>query len=891
MRWYQMDEDLSRTKWIAHCLQLGPLYRYVIVLQTGMTAKKSRDPLDFDLLYHQQSDVCMLRLFESFMESAPQVVLQLYIMVATNEENFFTGISATVSLVSLCWAIAVYSRIHRRVREDKKVVSWPGVLLQAVWRIGMISSRVVALVLFATVFKAYVFLVITIHWFVMAVWVFLQNTDFCSSWFEERLFNAVIAVVYIFCFFNLKEGTSRYRVFIFYSVIFVENVFCLILWNFSAVRKGIYTEIGFTIVFGGFFVGVTSMVLYYRYLHPHSSVGCCSRGDTSKHQPCLKHEDIWNISKGRGLEAEISPRSPTPSPCVGSVVNHQSALALPISQFTTPVSRPLSPETKMLSSVTYHDETSHIGGDERQLKGLQRTQSDSCILYHDDASKSYGMSLAKSVNGLVFAESSDTNSTSIWMDQFARERKSLTRDFFNFLSPDDLPIGVDLVNRVSGQCASAEVANIPDSALSREHERKPQSLLRVDSVSKKLLKGGADRKMHRSFRRQLRFEDKGENDGTVGVTRLQRESHNTPKGTATNDSKKIGILGTSKDLLKLPVDNVKAKMKVFEALRLSNSNISDSSPLRGKEKMGTVTSAGNKRSLNEESKIANSQAMSDAGLVKVNSAALKPGIQSIGHKLSMGSHGNTMTPEPNSSEAMKNLAAKNAGNFREEPESALRINDITQKSQPTTHQRYHSAEASALSFKRSGQHEITGVKCQSGNSTLEEKVPVRGNELGLNKSKLPTLGGESTKSGVDICRNSGTCDSIPHLKVSKPVILPEVQPAPGQFGKDKNEEAGIECRHENTDNILSRQTSPLSEIQSGKPERPLKYKQSSDAGKENQRCKPRKSFGNVKIEDIKESMTNTPKTELKKSRRSFNRIPTDIVASRVSRLMSTPENP
>lgn len=96
----------------------------------------------------------------------------------------------------------------------------------------------------------------------MAVWVFLQNTDFCSSWFEERLFNAVIAVVYIFCFFNLKEGTSRYRVFIFYSVIFVENVFCLILWNFSAVRKGIYTEIGFTIVFGGFFVGESPAVFY-----------------------------------------------------------------------------------------------------------------------------------------------------------------------------------------------------------------------------------------------------------------------------------------------------------------------------------------------------------------------------------------------------------------------------------------------------------------------------------------------------------------------------------------------------------------------------------------------------------------------------------------------------
>ena len=65
-----------------------------------------------------------------------------------------------VSLFSLCWAVVAYSRAHRRVRTDKKVVSWPGVVLQTIWRIGMISSRVVALVLFASAFKAYTFIVV-----------------------------------------------------------------------------------------------------------------------------------------------------------------------------------------------------------------------------------------------------------------------------------------------------------------------------------------------------------------------------------------------------------------------------------------------------------------------------------------------------------------------------------------------------------------------------------------------------------------------------------------------------------------------------------------------------------------------------------------------------------
>lgn len=66
--------------------------RYLNVIVTGMRAFRSQDSEEIEAYYHQQNDVCMLRLFEAFLESAPQLVLQLYIMVATSSANWLTGV-------------------------------------------------------------------------------------------------------------------------------------------------------------------------------------------------------------------------------------------------------------------------------------------------------------------------------------------------------------------------------------------------------------------------------------------------------------------------------------------------------------------------------------------------------------------------------------------------------------------------------------------------------------------------------------------------------------------------------------------------------------------------------------------------------------------------------
>lgn len=65
--------------------------RYLYVLVAGMEAKHTNKPEAVDIYFHQQNDVCMLRLFEAFLESAPQLTLQLYIMMYTDSANWLTG--------------------------------------------------------------------------------------------------------------------------------------------------------------------------------------------------------------------------------------------------------------------------------------------------------------------------------------------------------------------------------------------------------------------------------------------------------------------------------------------------------------------------------------------------------------------------------------------------------------------------------------------------------------------------------------------------------------------------------------------------------------------------------------------------------------------------------
>ncbi|XP_021914672.1 uncharacterized protein LOC110827380 isoform X2 [Zootermopsis nevadensis] len=256
MRWHIMDKTASRCHWLSHLFFLGIIHRYILVLKTGLEARSSGDPTDFQRVYHQQSDICLLHLFESFMESAPQLVLQLYIMVSLETWTSWTGVSAIASLLSLAWAVAVYTRSMHRACSDKTHVSWPGLVCQAAWRGGMVTARIATLVLFAVGFHAWLFLFLGVHWLCMMVWIVFQKTGCYHTPWDEYIYNCVVGVIYCFCFFNLQEGQSRHHALMFYVIVISQNLGCLGLFLALAgvSRSGLIDTAG-ALIIGGTVLG------------------------------------------------------------------------------------------------------------------------------------------------------------------------------------------------------------------------------------------------------------------------------------------------------------------------------------------------------------------------------------------------------------------------------------------------------------------------------------------------------------------------------------------------------------------------------------------------------------------------------------------------------------
>lgn len=195
----------------------------------------------------------------------------------------------------------------RNFRSDKKKLSFFGILFLTLWKTGSLSSRMIALVLFSSVSPKSIFVIISIHWLFMFVWIRYQNTDFCATQWEERIYNAIMAIIYCFCFFNLKEGKSRFRAFIFYNIMFIENLLFLSIYLYLSVYNDenlmiFNSKYSFYLVLSTilcFIIGILSMILYYRFFHPsgpiklslHSNKANTSQTNTKRQLTiCIKPE-------------------------------------------------------------------------------------------------------------------------------------------------------------------------------------------------------------------------------------------------------------------------------------------------------------------------------------------------------------------------------------------------------------------------------------------------------------------------------------------------------------------------------------------------------------------------------------------------------------------------
>lgn len=184
------------------------------------------------------------------------------------------GLSASASLVSLAWMISSYQKALRDSRDDKLPMTYKAVVVQILWHLFTIGARALAFALFASVFQLYFGIFIVAHWCIMTFWIIQGETDFCMSKWEEIIYNMMVGIVYVFCWFSVREGRTRCRMLIYSLTVFAENVALTTVWYLyrGPRTSDFYAVIMVCVVASSYALGTFFMFVYYCLLHPDGPV-------------------------------------------------------------------------------------------------------------------------------------------------------------------------------------------------------------------------------------------------------------------------------------------------------------------------------------------------------------------------------------------------------------------------------------------------------------------------------------------------------------------------------------------------------------------------------------------------------------------------------------------
>ncbi|XP_015909627.1 uncharacterized protein [Parasteatoda tepidariorum] len=298
-----------------HLVQFGVLWRYFKLFL----------PVNLGVVKNEVRDLCMLRLIHAFCEAAPMLLIQLYLIwlkPSSSEVTDLNLVSTFLSLFSVCWALASFSKNVRRRNIHKLVLTWLGVIFQFFWRLGTVTSRVVVLTVYATVYHYWVFLVIILHWLTMFLWLISPKNVFHGEAISKKkksVYSMLIAFVYIFCYINLQEINSRQKMFAFYLIMFLENSLLMAVFLFLKGQVVWYHKISIIFAWGGFSLGIVFMILYYRFFHiQHLKHSLASHTDLESHctncasSNCDNHNGKPALSDSDALTSDGKSMPDTP---------------------------------------------------------------------------------------------------------------------------------------------------------------------------------------------------------------------------------------------------------------------------------------------------------------------------------------------------------------------------------------------------------------------------------------------------------------------------------------------------------------------------------------------------------------------------------------------------
>ncbi|XP_012501451.1 PREDICTED: XK-related protein 8 [Propithecus coquereli] len=255
-----------------HLLQLGYLYRCVQGLQQGLLAWRQEAPSEFDLAYADflSLDISMLRLFETFLETTPQLTLVLAIVLQSGRAESYQWVGICTSFAGISWALLDYHRALRTCLPSKHLLGLGSSVIYFLWNLLLLWPRVLAVALFSAVFPRYVALHFLGLWLVLLLWVWLQGTDFMPDPGSEWLYRATVATILYFSWFNVAEGHTQGRATIHLGFLLSDSVLLVAtgMTHSTWLPSGVPLQMWLPVAGVCFLLGLALRLAYYRWLHP-----------------------------------------------------------------------------------------------------------------------------------------------------------------------------------------------------------------------------------------------------------------------------------------------------------------------------------------------------------------------------------------------------------------------------------------------------------------------------------------------------------------------------------------------------------------------------------------------------------------------------------------------
>ncbi|XP_017771645.1 PREDICTED: uncharacterized protein LOC108559026 isoform X2 [Nicrophorus vespilloides] len=200
--------------------------------------------------------------------AAPMLLIQLSLLVVgeSGELTDLVTVSAALSLFSVCWALASFSKHVQKV--EKLVLTWLGVLSQLLWRAGTVTARALALSAYAHSYHSWIFLVLALHWACMFLWLVSPRSAFYGEKGKRLGICVLVAGVYVLAYINLQDKPHGRTMAVFYGVMLLEN--CLLvtaclaaIWSVKPPNWLLLPALTIFLFFGG----LLFMLIYYRFFH------------------------------------------------------------------------------------------------------------------------------------------------------------------------------------------------------------------------------------------------------------------------------------------------------------------------------------------------------------------------------------------------------------------------------------------------------------------------------------------------------------------------------------------------------------------------------------------------------------------------------------------------